>query len=345
MKNPQVTILMPVHNGERYLTEAIDSILKQSFTDFEFLIIDDGSTDGSTTIVKSYEDPRIRLIANPENHGTVHVLNQGISEAKGTYIARMDADDISLPTRLEKQVHFMDNHPEIGISGTAMRLIKNGKLKNTRTLPETDEELKIQLLFSTCFFHPTVIMRSDLAKAHPYPENLIYTQDYNYWTSLADKTAFANIPETLLYFREHAGQLSSRKADLQVTNARRIREGYLRRLTEDISLEELEIHHRIAENQKDIDLRKAEKWLKRLVEINLVTGIFGSGTFQKEMARKWWLTCRKSTPSGRTVLEQYRSSSLRPYYQPEMIKYLKFMLRSIMAGTHHIPTGHSTKQE
>ncbi|RTY36806.1 glycosyltransferase [Chlorobium phaeovibrioides] len=329
MKNPQVTILMPVHNGERYLREAIDSILKQSFTDFEFLIIDDGSTDGSTTIVKSYEDPRIRLIANPENHGTVHVLNQGISEAKGTYIARMDADDISLPTRLEKQVHFMDNHPEIGISGTAMRLIKNGKLKNTRTLPETDEELKIQLLFSTCFFHPTVIMRSDLAKAHPYPENLIYTQDYNYWTSLADKTAFANIPETLLYFREHAGQLSSRKADLQVSNARHIRSGYLQRMIGTPSPEELETHHRIAENRGDVNLQAAERWLVKLLALNEAGNRFERTVLQQEISRKWWLTCRKNMNHNRETLAAYLRSPLSAHYRPERIKYWKFVLRCI----------------
>jgi len=129
MQTPKVTVLMPVHNGQQHLREAIESILKQSFTDFEFLIIDDGSTDGSTAIVKTYNEPRIRLIANTENQGTVHVLNQGIQEAKGEYIARMDADDISLPQRLEKQVRFMDSRPDIGISGAGMRLIKRASSK------------------------------------------------------------------------------------------------------------------------------------------------------------------------------------------------------------------------
>jgi len=331
MTNPKVTVLMPVHNGERYLREAVDSILKQSFTDFEFLIIDDGSTDGSKAIVKSYEDPRIRLIANPENRGTVHVLNQGISEAKGTYIARMDADDISLPTRLEKQVHFMDNHPEIGISGTAMRLIKNGKLKNTRKLPETDEELKIQLLFSTCFFHPTVILRTELATAHPYPDNLVYTQDYNYWTKLALLTRFANHRETLLYFREHEGQLSLRKADLQVKNARHIRYGFLRQMIGAPTHEELEIHHQIAENRRDVDLQAAERWLVKLLALNESVKHFNPVILQREISRRWWLTCRKNTTHSKDTLALYRSSPLTPYYRPEMPKYLKFVLRCLIS--------------
>jgi len=327
MANPKVTVLMPVHNGEQHIREAIDSILKQSFTDFEFLIIDDGSTDGSTAIVKSYEDPRIRLIANPANQGTVHVLNQGISEAKGTYIARMDADDISLPTRLSKQVGFMDNHPEIGISGTAMRLIKNGKLKNTRTLPETDEELKIQLLFSTCFFHPTVILRTELAKAHPYPDNLVYTQDYNYWTKLAPLTRFANLSETLLYFREHEGQTSTRKADLQITNARRIRSNYLQKLLMPCTKEELNVHHQLAENKSNIELDKAANWLEQLVLRNKKQNAFKITTFNKEIGRKWWLACRKSTQYDKSTMRIYRSSHLASQYKPEAWKYLKFWLR------------------
>jgi len=324
---------MPVHNGERYLREAIDSILKQSFTDFEFLIIDDGSTDGSTTIVKSYEDPRIHLIANPENRGTVHVLNQGLALAKGKYIARMDGDDISLTDRLKKQVGFMEKHPEVGVSGTAMRLIKNGKLKNTRTLPETDEELKIQLLFSTCFFHPTVIMRSDLAKAHPYPENLIYTQDYNYWTSLADKTAFANIPETLLYFREHHTQTSSKKADMQVMNARKIRCGYLQKLFGVHNAAEHDIHNQIAENRTDLNLRNAANWLEGMVATNNEQNIFDIATFKREIGKKWWLTCRKQAWCGKENLKSYFSSPLYNYYSPKKLKYWKFFIKC------HMPQG------
>ncbi|MDP8306115.1 MAG: glycosyltransferase family A protein [Candidatus Chlorobium antarcticum] len=330
MQTPKVTVLMPVHNGQQHLREAIESILKQSFTDFEFLIIDDGSTDGSTAIVKTYNEPRIRLIANTENQGTVHVLNQGIQEAKGEYIARMDADDISLPQRLEKQVRFMDSRPDIGISGAGMRLIKKGKLKNTRTQPEQDKELKITLLFNTCFFHPTVIIRTALAKKHPYPDNLVYTQDYNYWTKLAPLTRFANLKETLLYFREHEGQLSTRKADLQITNARNIREAYLRRLRDSITPEELEIHHQIAENRKEIDLKKAESWLVKLEESNAAKTIFDLDACKREISRKWWLTCRKNTIYGRNVLAVYRSSPLALQYRPETIKYLKFALRSVL---------------
>jgi len=327
MPQPAVTVLMPVHNGERYLKEAVESILAQTFADFEFLVIDDGSTDRSRQIVESFGDPRIVLVANAQNRGTVHVLNQGIALAKGRYIARMDSDDISLPERFERQVRFMEAHPKVGVSGTAMRLIKNGKLRNTRTHAPSDQELKIQLLFSPCFFHPTVIIRAELAKAHPYPDNLVYTQDYNYWTHLASLTSFANLDEVLLHFREHEGQISTRKADMQVSNSRALRAKYLKRLMSTASDEELAIHHAIAENRNDIDLEQAKAWLEKLVETNDVARMFDAEIFRKEMARRWWLVCRKNTRHGRTTLQVYRSSFLQPLYRPDAIKYLKFRLR------------------
>ncbi|AOS82843.1 hypothetical protein BIU88_00950 [Chlorobaculum limnaeum] len=330
MPQPAVTVLMPVHNGERYLKEAIESILAQNFVDFEFLVIDDGSTDRSHQIAGSYGDPRIVLVANAENRGTVHVLNQGIALASGRYIARMDADDISLPDRLERQVRFMDEHPEVGVSGTGMRLIKNGKLRNIRTHAASDPELKIQLLFSPCFFHPTVIIRAELAKAQPYPGNLVYTQDYNYWTKLAPLTSFANLREVLLHFREHEGQISARKADMQVSNSRTLRADYLKRLISVASDEQLAIHHAIAENRTDINLPDAESWLRHLMEINRQTGVFSNEEFEREMSRRWWHCCKNNRKHGKKVAELYASSPLCRYYRPDFSKYLKFKLRHLI---------------
>jgi glycosyltransferase involved in cell wall biosynthesis len=325
---------MPVHNGERYLKEAIGSILAQGFTDFELLIIDDGSTDRSRQIAESFGDRRIVLVANAENRGTVHVLNQGIVLAKGRYIARMDADDISLPERLERQVRFMDEHPEVGVSGTGMRLIKNGRLRNTRTHATSDEELKIQLLFSPCFFHPTVIIRAELAKAHPYPDNLVYTQDFNYWTHLAPLTRFSNLSEILLYFREHEGQISSKKADLQISNSRALRAKYLKRLVNTASADQLAIHHAVAENRKDIDLEQAKSWLETLLRNNDAARLFDAVIFKKELARRWWLICRKNTRHGRAVLRVYRSAPFHDCYKPERWKYFKFALRCSITSFH-----------
>ncbi|PWW82344.1 glycosyl transferase [Prosthecochloris marina] len=327
---PKVTVLMPVFNGETYLRGAIESILGQTFSDYEFLIVDDGSTDKSLEIIASYEDPRIRLHANGSNRGTVHALNTGLELAKGEYIARMDCDDISLPHRLEQQVRFMDAHPHIGVCGSGMRHIKGDKLRNFRYQPTSDQELKITLLFNTCFFHPTVIMKKTVLNGALYPDNLIYTQDYNLWTHLAVKTDFANLRQSLLYFREHPAQISHRKAVLQKSNARLIRKLYLQSIVDDFNDEELEIHHQIAETRTGLDLEKTKKWLEHLVDINRQKRVFSPEVFLKEMSRKWWHCCKKNTQYGKETLDIYRSSYLHLHYRPEKLKYLKFYSRSLV---------------
>ncbi|NHJ46179.1 MAG: glycosyltransferase family 2 protein, partial [Asgard group archaeon] len=126
----KVTVLMSVFNGEKYLREAIDSVLHQTFTDFEFLIINDGSTDNSVEIINSYDDERIHLVHNEQNIGLAASLNKGINLARGEYIARMDCDDINHQTRLEKQVKFMDKNPDIGLLSSANRFIQDDKILN-----------------------------------------------------------------------------------------------------------------------------------------------------------------------------------------------------------------------
>ena len=133
IKTPKITVLMPVYNGEKYLKESIESILKQTFRDFEFLIINDTSTDESEKIIRSFKDSRIKLIKNEKNIGLTKSLNKGLDLAKGEYMARMDADDISLPKRLEIQVAFMDKNPKIGVIGAWAKVIGESNKKYIKT--------------------------------------------------------------------------------------------------------------------------------------------------------------------------------------------------------------------
>lgn len=330
MKNPKISVLMPVYNGEQYLREAIQSILDQTYTDFEFLIIDDGSTDGSRNIIDSFNDSRIRIETCNKNMGTVHALNHGIMLARGEYIARMDCDDISLPKRFEHQIRFMDTNPDTGVIGTGMRLIKNGKLKNIRFQPDSDNLLKISLLFNTCFFHPTVFMRSSVIKKTLYPDNLVYTQDYNFWTHLAIHTRYSNLVEPLVYFRVHPEQISSKKSDLQKTNSRLIRESYINALFPETSRDDMEIHHDISENRRDIDLEQAAIWLEHLVDLNVKMRVFPQDVFLWEMSRRWWHCCKKNSNSGNNTFISYKSSYLHSHFKPKTLNYLKFFVRCIV---------------
>ncbi|MFN5442865.1 MAG: glycosyltransferase family 2 protein, partial [Crocinitomicaceae bacterium] len=155
---PDVSVVMPVYNGEQYLKEAIESILSQTYVNFEFIIINDGSEDNSEEIILSYNDPRIVYIKNLENLKLIKTLNIGFSKAKGKYIARMDADDISLPRRLEKQVDYLERNPDIGVLGTGVFL--KGEKEISKLLYHTDDKsLRFALAFYCPFIHPSVVLR------------------------------------------------------------------------------------------------------------------------------------------------------------------------------------------
>ena len=156
---PIISVLLPVYNGEKFLKEAIDSVLCQSFTSFELLIIDDGSTDDSCNIVLGYQDSRIRLLRNKQNIGLIKTLNKGINESKGKYIARMDADDICREDRFVKQVEFLEQHTLYGIVGSWCSIINSSKKIEYHA---SHESLQFALLNYCCFVHPSVMIRKSV---------------------------------------------------------------------------------------------------------------------------------------------------------------------------------------
>ncbi|MFH0976551.1 MAG: glycosyltransferase [Spirochaetota bacterium] len=210
--NPKVTVLMSVYNGDRYLREAIESILSQTFTDFEFLIVNDGSTDSSKDIILTYNDSRIRLIDNGHNLGLTASLNHGLDLAKGEYIARMDADDISLPERLEKQVAFMDANNNIAVCGTCAEIINDKKERvGEFTNPELPDNIKTALFFFNPIAHPTVLMRKNIIiKAGKYNTEYLRTQDYELWIRLfLSGHEFYNLQERLIIYRNHENNITN----------------------------------------------------------------------------------------------------------------------------------------
>jgi len=205
---PKVSVLLPVYNGELFLKEAIESILSQTFRDFEFIIIDDGSTDGTSAILEHYQqmDDRIQIYRHG-HRGLVPSLKRGCHLARGEYIARMDADDVSLPERLARQVEYLETHPEIGVLGCAVQII-DGRGKKTRILqfPTEHAVLKWRLCFfiSFTFAHPAVVMRRDLVeRVGGYNPEMGHPEDYELWRQLIWLTRLSNLSDVLLYLRKH----------------------------------------------------------------------------------------------------------------------------------------------
>jgi len=214
LENPKVTVLMPVYNGEQYLREAIESILTQSFTDFEFLIINDGSTDSSVEIIESYDDPRIRLIHNEANLKLVATLNKGVDLARGEYIARMDCDDISLPQRLAKQAAFLDAN--LSCSVIAVKIILVGANKNVigewkgDRKSATPMQIYRRLPRINCIAHPGVMMRKSVVSKYRYNPVRRHAEDYDLWLRLlSDGYGIDKINESLLEYRVHIGQVTA----------------------------------------------------------------------------------------------------------------------------------------
>lgn len=205
---PKISVIMPAYNAEKYIREAIDSILAQTYTDFEFIIIDDASTDATASIVESYTDERIRFFRNDNNMGVANTLNRGLDLAVGEYIARMDSDDISLPERFAKQVEFMDTHPDVAVCGSGIEIF--GAMSGRRTFSESSEQLKVDLLFSSCFAHPSVIMRASVVgpNALHYDSAFSKMEDYDLWCRIAEEHKLASIPDILLKYRIHPAQVT-----------------------------------------------------------------------------------------------------------------------------------------
>lgn len=219
----KVTVLMSVYNGEKYLRQAIESILNQTFKDFEFLIIDDGSTDGTAEIIRSYTDPLIRFVQNEKNIGLTRSLNRGLKLAKGEYIARQDADDISLPERLEKQVSFLDSHSNVALLSSSIKMINlDDKEIGFWKLPCDNSTIKENLLKGlNQFSHPSSIFRKKcVEKVGGYRETFEVAQDYDLWLRIAEEFDVANLEEPLCIYRIEQDAVSAKNGKKQLSNHR-----------------------------------------------------------------------------------------------------------------------------
>lgn len=213
-REPAVTVLMSVYNDYRYLRESVGSILGQSFTDFELVIVNDGSTDESTQYIRSLSDRRVRVLHNPANVGLARSLNRGLSAARGQYIARMDADDIAAPHRLARQVEFLDEFRGVGIVGSDRALIDDAgqDVGYAAALP-ANLAIRWKLLLGNPFTHPAVMLRRSVLQSHQlqYDPEWSVAQDYELWVRLLAHTRAANINEPLLWYRLRGDSVSGRQ--------------------------------------------------------------------------------------------------------------------------------------
>jgi hypothetical protein len=288
---PTVSVLMSVYNGEPYLSHAVQSILAQTYRDFELVIVDDGSTDRTRDILASFEasDGRIRILRNERNIGLSHSLNRGLSAVRARLVARMDADDLSRPDRLERQVAFLTERPEVDLVGSWLRVIGRNIILSR---PSRHEDLVAVLCFQNCFWHPTLMFRLDrgdgtgIGEAIAYDAAHLYAEDYDLWVRLAldHRACLANIDEPLLHYRVHRRSVTQSHAAVQAETAQTIRRMQLQRLGLSPDAETLELHDLIATHRAngrpDLADRTAA-WLARLKHANQRMGVYPQLAFSR----------------------------------------------------------------
>lgn len=295
MTSPRVTVLMPVYNGALYLREAMDSILGQTFTDLEFLIINDGSTDNSVAIIHSYSDHRIRLVHNGSNLGLIASLNKGLGFARGEFIARMDADDISRPERLARQVCFMDANPLVGVCGSWVQYLSKDD-KNVWKLPKRSEDIRCWQFHTVGVAHPSVIMRRQLfiEKGLLYDPQFRHIEDYELWGRAIRHMDFANIQEVLLDYRLSPEQICAMYGAEQSATAAPLRLQLVRELGIDPTPDQQCLHEMIMNGvlpAESVYLDRAEQWLMLLESTNRKFVTYPADRFSRRLLDIWFSSC------------------------------------------------------
>lgn len=297
---------MPIYNCINYIAQAIDSILNQTFTNFELIIIDDCSTDGTAGVVDTYTDKRINFITKPENTGLVASLNTGLSLAKGQYIARMDGDDISMPDRLQKQVDFLEQRPDIVLCGTAYELLN---AKQIVSYPADHDDIKLTLLEYCPLGHPTVMVRNDFLQDHNLRYNADFeaAEDYELWTRLIWLGKIANMPDVLLTYRDHPLQYSNSNKSNQVKNSHLSRVKMLAKVWDKASITDpytREVLFGDPIYNSAVELKEMGNWMQHIINVNTTNNYFDALKFaayinakQKAAIRRYYLNQAKYTPS------------------------------------------------
>jgi len=328
MTRPLVSVLMPIYNGELYLKEAIESILNQTFTDFEFIIINDGSSDGSEAIILSYDDTRIRYVKNESNLKISQTLNKGVALAKGQYIARMDADDISYSERFERQVMFMTSNPDVGVCGTWLETF--GAREEVWEYPVKHEEIKAQLLLNSALAHPSVLVKKSVFDNSTYSAKSNVAQDYCLWTELIDTIEFSNIPMVLLKYRLHSQQTDKAQ---QISLSNKIRKKMLNRMGCGLSENELSVFFDIS-NNKPVSVSFADTVLNKISIANKEFKYFDQEALIKLLGLRFLWVVNSQASVGFATWIEYQQSFMREKVSYSFFGQFKLFIKCLLRYSH-----------
>jgi hypothetical protein len=328
---PVISVVLPVRNGEAFLKAAIDSILAQTFSDFELIVVDDDSTDRTPEILSATNDTRLQIIRNTTQRGIAGSLNRGFDLCRGRYVARMDADDISLPTRFARQVRFLEARREVGLCGTWVRMFSDRWSRNRR-LESDPERMRCSLLMFNVLSHPSVMMRREFFTWHglAYDESLQNSEDYEMWTRASLLFPIGNLREVLLLYRVHAEQAGRRERAVRLQEGERIRRAHLDRLGVQFSPEEQALHHAVSMGEAPAMrnwLAHAAGWLEKILDANARRHLFAAHILNRVLSDQLLLTYARNIGFRPRAYHPFLRSPLRDALGPRAL--LSLICRAI----------------
>ncbi len=318
--SPKVTVVIPVYNREKYVGEAIESILEQTFSDFELLVIDDGSTDKSREVVRSYYDPRIRLVCNESNEGIPRTRNKGIQFVRSEYLAFLDSDDWAYPKRLAKQVAFLDRHPDYVAVGAWVDWMdeESRSLRRVKRKPVLPDEIAAQRLFQQGIENSASMARAGVLREYKHQEEYDVSEDFDLWARIAARYKLATLPDVLVRRRMHSGRITEEKAHRIKETLMAIYATQLHALGVAFTNTDLERHFLLRSMRKQrfapdlIYLEWAEKWLLQLQGANQGAQSYPEPAFSEMLGRFWLKVCWHASPNlGWTAWRRFWGSPLR----------------------------------
>jgi glycosyltransferase involved in cell wall biosynthesis len=341
MKNfPTVSVVMPAYNTADYITETVQSILDQTFTDFELIAINDGSVDQTGDILEGFAklDPRIRVF-HQENMGIIETLNRGICLSEGKYIARIDSDDIAHPERLAKQVEFMENNPDVGVSGTRCSFFGDCGYRLGPIPPLNSDAIKCRLLFQPTISHTSVIMRLDLIREFKlyYRKGYEIAEDYELWFRFSLVSRISNIPEVLMKIRNRSESVTRTLTDVGFRSSDQVRLKAIKILGIEPTDEEFMTHLSLADSAQTVTIEhliNVEKWLCKLIDSNREKKVFDEKALAQLLFEKWWFKCCRAPRLGGWAWKTLRHSPLYKGCSIGVRPLLSFGIRCLLKAPH-----------
>jgi glycosyltransferase involved in cell wall biosynthesis len=311
---PRVTVFTPVHNRERTLRATIDSVLAQTYGDFELLLVDDGSKDKSIEIARSFSDPRVRLVVHEQNQGIPKTRNHGLELARGEFLAILDSDDLAAPTRLAYQVDFLVRHPEIAAVGSWLtRIDAQGRSRGFIVRPTHPDDVRAHILFVSCFKNPAMMARTAVLRRFRYREEFVYCQDIDLWGRISEQHRLANLPRFLTRYR--SGGESRRDEALGFRLKMRAARELLSALGVGFDDEDLARHVRlrnVAGFEPDAEFMDwLDDWLVRILEQNRRTRSYPEPHFTHAATERWLLVAMRAMAHRSVSLRRILRAPLR----------------------------------